>query len=79
MAKGSAYFIVNENEGKHDFKRIKNDLDELAGVISISMNKVRKSVSVDFDTTGLRKYQLFDKLKNMGYDISETVYETHIR
>jgi copper chaperone CopZ len=78
MAKASAYFIVNDAPGKHDFKRIKGDLDKLAGVISVSMNKIRKSVAVDFDTTGIRKHQLFDKLEKLGYDISESKYETHI-
>jgi len=78
MAKASAYFIVNDAPGKHDFKKIKGDLDELAGVISVSMNTIKKSVAVDFDTTGIRKKQLFDKLEQMGYDVSESRYETHI-
>jgi len=78
MSKASAYFIVNEVEGKHDIKRIKSDLDSLAGVISVSMNTARNSVAVDFDTTGIRKYQLFDKLGELGYDVSESRYEVHI-
>ena len=78
MSKASAYFIVNDTQGRHDFKRIKGDLTELAGVISVSMNTMKNSVAVDFDTTGIRKNQLFDKLRNWGYDISETKYETHI-
>jgi len=78
MSKASAYFIVNDINGKNDIKRIKSDLDKLGGVISVSMNTVRNSVSVDFDTTGIRKNQLFDKLQKMGYDVSETKYETHI-
>jgi copper chaperone CopZ len=78
MAKASAYFIVNDAPGKHDFKRIKRDLDELSGVISVSMNTMRKSVAVDFDTTGIRKNQLFAQLEELGYDVSETRYETHI-
>jgi len=78
MSKASAYFIINEIEGKKDIKKIKNDLNQLSGVISVSMNTVRNSVSVDFDTTGIRKNQLFDRLQKMGYDVSETKYETHI-
>jgi hypothetical protein len=42
------------------------------------MNTARNSVAVDFDTTGIRKYQLFDKLEKMGYDVSESRYEVHI-
>jgi len=78
MSKASAYFIVNEVKGKHGIKRIKSDLDSLAGVISVSMNTARNSVAVDFDTTGIRKHQLYDKLGEMGYDVSESKYEVHI-
>ncbi|MCL1823030.1 MAG: heavy metal-associated domain protein [Oscillospiraceae bacterium] len=78
MAKASAYFIINKMDGKKDIKKIKGDLDKLNGVIAVSMNPVINSVSVDFDTTGIRKNQLFDSLEKMGYDVSETKYETHI-
>jgi len=78
MSKASAYFIVNEINGKKDIKRIKSDLDKLRGVISVSMNTMRNSVAVDFDTTGIRKHQLFDELDKMGYDVSESRYEVHI-
>ncbi|MDR2558870.1 MAG: heavy metal-associated domain protein [Oscillospiraceae bacterium] len=78
MSKASAYFIVNEIDGKKDIKRIKGDLDMLSGVISVSMNTARNSVAVDFDTTGIRKYQLFAELGKMGYDVSESKYEVHI-
>ncbi|MCL2637669.1 MAG: heavy metal-associated domain protein [Oscillospiraceae bacterium] len=78
MSKASAYFIVNEIDGKKDIKRIKGDLDKLAGVISVSMNPAVNSVAVDFDTTGIRKYQLFHELAEMGYDVSESKYEVHI-
>lgn len=77
MAKGSAYFIVNDI-GKRDIKSIKSDLDKLGGVISVSMNTAKNSVAVDFDTTGIRKNQLFDRLEKLGYDVSESKYETHI-
>ena len=78
MSKASAYFIINGGTGKSDIKKIKSDLDKLSGVSSVSMNTVKNSVSVDFDTTGIRKNQLFDRLEKMGYDVSETKYETHI-
>ncbi|MCL2019123.1 MAG: heavy-metal-associated domain-containing protein [Oscillospiraceae bacterium] len=78
MSKASAYFIVNEVEGKHGVKRIKNDLNTLKGVISVSMNPTKNSVAVDFDTTGIRKHQLFDRIEKLGYDVSESRYENHI-
>jgi len=78
MSKASAYFIINEKSGKQGMKKIKGDLDKLSGIISVSMNTVKDSVSVDFETTEIRKYQLFNELERMGYDISETKYETHI-
>ncbi|MCL2109524.1 MAG: heavy metal-associated domain protein [Oscillospiraceae bacterium] len=59
MAKASAYFIVNAIKGKKDIKKIKGDLDTLGGVISVSTNAKQNSVAVDFDTTGIRKNQLF--------------------
>ncbi|MDR2532601.1 MAG: heavy-metal-associated domain-containing protein [Oscillospiraceae bacterium] len=77
MSKASAYFIVNDI-GKHDIKKIKSDLDTLSGVISVSMNTVRNSVAVDFDTTGIRKNQLFAQIEKLGYDVSESKYEVHI-
>ena len=78
MSKASAYFIVNDIPGRKDIKKIKKDLDKLDGVISVSMNTVKNSVAVDFDTTGIRKNQLFERLEDMGYDVSETRYEVHI-
>ena len=78
MSKASAYFIVNDIEGSGDIKKIKNDLDKLSGVISVSMNTKINSVAVDFDTTGIRKNQLFERLENMGYNVSETNYKVHI-
>jgi copper chaperone CopZ len=78
MSKASAYFIVNNLDGKKDIKKIKSDLDKLSGVISVSMNTAVNSVAVDFDTTGIRKHQLFDKIEKLGYDVSESRYEVHI-
>jgi copper chaperone CopZ len=78
MSKACAYFIINEAPGKQCFKRIKSDLDTLSGVLGVSMNTAKNSVAVDFETTGIRKYQLFDKIEKLGYDVSESKYEVHI-
>lgn len=78
MSKASAYFIVNDIKGTKDMKKIKSDLDKINGVYSVSMNTLKNSVAVDFDTTGIRKNQLFERLEKLGYDVSETKYEVHI-
>ena len=69
MAHLSAYFSLNKVDGKHDVKAIKNGLDELAGVTSVSVNATNGKIAVDYDDTGVTREQLQRKIDELGYSI----------
>ena len=78
MSKESAYFILENMNGKHDLKQIKRDLDTLHGVISVSVNTQSHKVAVDFDNTGVTHSQIEKNLNKMGFNITSDTGETHI-
>lgn len=78
MAKNSAYFSVTSLNGKHDLKRIKQELDRTCdGVLSVAVGLNRNTVSVDFDDTGVTPQQLRDCLTHMGLDVTGARMEYH--
>ncbi|WP_040197437.1 heavy-metal-associated domain-containing protein [Candidatus Soleaferrea massiliensis] len=78
MAKQSAYFIVRDAHDKHDVKALKNGLDELKGVLSVSVNADQSRIAVDYDSTGVQQGQIARKICKLGYDIMEDHNQAHI-
>ncbi len=78
MSKASIYFTVNKVDGKHDVKQMKQGLDALPGVISVSVNESTNRVAVDFDTTGIQTTRIGKQLEQMGYKILDQRLENHV-
>lgn len=72
MAKTSVRFSLSKLDGKHDVKEIKQGLDALPGVLSVSISNSAKNVTVDFDTTGVQSSRIKQQLEKMGYDILDS-------
>ena len=75
MAKESAYFDLKNLEDKHDTKKIKNGIEELPGIISVSVGN--KRVCVDFDSTGTSQSKIQKQLSELGYDVTSSSLEEH--
>ena len=78
MAKESAYFTIENLNGKHDLKEIKRELDTIRGVISVSVNTENHNVAVDFDNSGVSHDKIKNNLNKLGYIISAETGEEHI-
>jgi copper chaperone CopZ len=78
MAKASVYFELTDIDGKRGEAELKQQLDRLPGVISVSVNQNKNRVAVDFDTTGTSQTQIHKQLDNMGYSISSEQFEEHV-
>lgn len=70
----SSYFEVKNLNDKHDLKEMKKGLDTLYGVLSVSINKNKGRVGVDYDTTGVTGQQISDFLNDKGYKVTN-VYD----
>ncbi|MGI5985942.1 MAG: heavy-metal-associated domain-containing protein [Clostridiales bacterium] len=74
----SAYFKVENINGKHGTQELKRELDMLQGVTSVSVNDKAENITVDFDTTGVKKEQLKTKIEELGYSITQMRFENQI-
>ena len=70
MSKESAYFIVEGINGKHDLKKVKNTLDQLHGVSSVSVNPQHHLVAVDYDSSGTSYDQIEHSLNKIGHQVA---------
>ena len=68
MAHLSTYFSLENAGDKHDEKRVKQGLDTLPGVSSVSLSD-RGCVAVDYDSTGVRQDQIRQKVQELGYQL----------
>lgn len=66
----SADFIVESIHGKKDIKEIKQKLDSLHGVSSVSVSPEHNLVSVDYDSSGVSYDKIENFLNRMGYEIA---------
>ena len=78
MSKASVYFTLGNVSGKHNAKEIKQELDALPGVFSVSINSSSNHVAVDFDTTGVQHDRIKKQLEKMGYQILDSKLDNHI-
>lgn len=78
MSKESAYYILNNVNGKHDVKELKKEIDTLPGIMSVSFSDKKHSLAVDFDNSGVNGVQIEEIVKKLGYDIEKNHYEEHV-
>lgn len=72
MSKASVYFTLGNVDGKHNVKEIKQGLDTLPGVSSVSVNDSSNHVAVDFDSTGIQSGRIKKQLEKMGYEVLDS-------
>jgi len=66
---------VKDIGGKHGAAELKQGLDTLPGVMSVSVDDKFQEFAVDYDTSGVKQSQLKSKIEDMGYDITRAQYE----
>lgn len=71
MAHLSTYFSLENAAGAHDEKLLKQGLDALPGVTSVSVSD-RGCVAVDYDTSGVRQEQIRQRVQELGYQLRAT-------
>ena len=67
MAHLSTYFPVEHPASSHDAKELKRELDTLPGVTSVSVSSGR--LAVDYDSTGVRREDIRQKVQSLGFGI----------
>jgi copper chaperone CopZ len=66
MAQESLSVALRNVGSRHDEQAIKDGLDRLRGVKSVSINR-KGTVVVDYDSTGVTGQEILDQLKKMGF------------
>ena len=72
MAHLSTYFSLENAGEQRDKKILKQGLDTLPGVTSVSISE-RGGVAVDYDSTGVRQEEILQKVQELGYLPRNTV------
>ena len=67
MAHLSTYFSLEHPASSHDAKELKRELDALPGVTSVSVSGGR--LAVDYDSTGVRREDIRQKVQSLGFGI----------
>lgn len=68
MAHLSTYFSLADVSGKHDISRLKQGLDTLSGVTSVSVSDTGR-LAVDYDSTGVCQEQIRQKVQELGFPL----------
>lgn len=68
MAHLSTYFSLENAGDRRDEEVLKQGLDTLPGVTSVSLSD-RGCVAVDYDSTGVRQEQIRQKVQELGYQL----------
>lgn len=71
MARLSTYFSLENAGGQKDEARLKQELDTLPGVTSVSMSG-SGCLAVDYDSTGVRQADIRQKVESLGYELRQT-------
>lgn len=79
MSGENAVFIASSIYGKRDLKEIKQTLDALHGVTSVSVNTAHDLVSVDYDSSGTSYDEIEHCLNTMGFEIAADASTIHTR
>ena len=64
------YFSLENAGGSHQRARLKQGLDTLPGVTSVSIND-RGCLAVDYDSTGVRQEDIRRKILELGFSIQQ--------
>ena len=67
MAHLSTYFSLEHPASSHDAKELKRELDTLPGVTSVRVSGGR--LAVDYDSTGVRREDIRQKVQSLGFGI----------
>ncbi|HEX3026567.1 MAG TPA: heavy metal-associated domain-containing protein [Clostridia bacterium] len=78
MSKQSVYYSLDDIVTRHDAKALKKGIDQISGVISVSVNTHDKKIAVDYDSTGTNGPEIMDKISRLGFKASLTEHEDHI-
>lgn len=70
MAHLSTYFSLEHPASSHEAKELKRELDTLPGVTSVSVSGGR--LAVDYDSTGVRREDIQQKVQSLGFGIQGT-------
>lgn len=70
MARLSVYFTLKDIGGSHQRAQLKQGLDTLPGVTSVSINE-RGRLAVDYDSTGVRQEDIRRKILELGFSIQQ--------
>lgn len=68
MAHLSTYFSLENVSGKHDISRLKQGLDALSGVTSVSVSDTGR-LAVDYDSTGVCQAQIRQRVQELGFPL----------
>lgn len=79
MLNESAYFIVENVDGKHGLRDIEKTLDSLHGVASVRVDTTSHLVAVDYDSAGTSYDTIENCLNKMGYQIAADASDIHVR
>lgn len=77
MSKQSVYFRLQNADSKKDRKLLKQGLDTIPGVISVSVNDQTGKLAVDYDSTGTSSERIGEQLEKMGYRAQLLAREDH--
>lgn len=70
MAHLSVYFSLENASDAHRQSRLKQELDTLPGVDSVSIND-SGYLAVDYDSTGVRQEDIRRKILDLGFSIKQ--------
>jgi len=70
MARLSVYFSLKDIGDSHQRAQLKQGLDTLPGVTSVSIND-RGCLAVDYDSTGVRQEDIRRKILDLGFSIQQ--------
>ena len=71
MAQLSTYFSLEEAASRHDAARLKQELDALPGITSVSISD-SGCLAVDYDSTGVRQDEIRQKVQSLCFRLRET-------
>ena len=78
LSKHSAYFRIPNLGGDHGSKTIKQNLDSIHGVISVSVNLTSNKVAVDYDSTGTNSEKLKEEIQKSGFEAQLIADDNHV-
>jgi copper chaperone CopZ len=78
LAKESIYFTIPDMDKGHDPKKLKEQIDKLHGIISVSVSSDTGKVAVDYDSTGTDGNEIKRQIEKLGFSPKMTRHDEHI-